>query len=136
MQLDLAQGRGQRGAHRTRAAAQVDDDNLPLDGGRRRPGGARGRARAPGLAGARGLADEELGATAGDEYSRADGYPQATEVRPADDMFEGRAGDPLVHHGVEVGRRACRGDEQPRLVLREDAAGRAEPGDDDGLRAR
>jgi hypothetical protein len=51
-------------------------------------------------------------------------------------MFEGQAGGSPVHHGGEVGRRPCRGDEQPRLILGEDTAGGPKPGNDDGSRAR
>src|ERR1035441_3477349 len=38
-----------------------------------------------------------------------------------------------VHHGVELGRRAPRGQQQPGLVLGEDAADRPEPADEVGL---
>ena len=82
------------------------------------------------------MADEELGAAAGYEDSGVHGYPQAAELRPAQDMFKGQAGGSPVHHGGEVGRRPCRGDEQPRLILGEDTAGGPKPGNDDGSRAR
>ena len=124
VQLDPVQGRDQRGAHRARAAAQVDDDgSWP---------GEDLAGVAGGTAGEGGLADEELGAAAGYEDPGVHGDPQAAELRPAEDVFEGQAGDPPVHHGGEVGRRPRRGDEQPRLVLGEDTAGGPKPGDDGG----
>jgi len=97
-------GRDQRHTYRARAAAQVNDD---------RPW----RHERGGLAG------EELGAAAGHEHSGVHGDPQAAELRPAKDVFQRQAGDSSVHHGGQVGRRPCGGDEQPRLVLGEDAAG-------------
>src|SRR5664280_1952086 len=57
-----------------------------------------------------GLADEELGAPAGDEDAGVRGYPQAAELRPAEDVFEGQAGGSPVDHGGEVGWCPCRGD--------------------------
>ena len=83
-----------------------------------------------------GLLDKELGAAAGYEDSGVHGYPQAAELRPAEDVFEGQAADSPVHHGGEVGRSLCRGDEQPCLVLGEDTAGGSKHGDDDRLRER
>ena len=115
MQLDPLQRRDQRGAHRARAAAEVDDDSS-------RPGEAGG------------LTDEELGADAGDEHAVVDDDPQAAELGPAENVFERQAGHSPVDHGGEVGRRARRGDEQPRLVLGEHTAGGPKPGDDDGFR--
>src|SRR5262249_23709945 len=58
--------------------------------------------------------------------------PQAAELDPAQDLFEGQAGDPSVHHGGQLGRRPGRVDEQLRLVLGEDTAGGPEPGGDGG----
>jgi hypothetical protein len=121
VQLDPAQGGGQRGAHRARAAAQVDDDGRPfgiLPGGHRGPAGEVG-----------GLPDQELAAAARYEDPRIQGYPQPAELRPAQDVLEGLAGRPLVHHGGQDVRRLGRGDEQPRLVLGEDTARVAEPAD-------
>ncbi len=83
-----------------------------------------------------GLADEELGPAAGHEDAGVHGYPQAAELRPADDMLEWQAAGAPVHHRGEVGLGPCRRDEQPRLVLGEDTAGGAELGDDDGSMAR
>ena len=75
--------------------------------------------------------NEELGAAAGYEDSGVDLDPQAAELRPAEDVLDGKAGHSPVHHGGEVGRRPRRAHEQPRLVFGEDAAGGPEPGDDD-----
>jgi len=50
-------------------------------------------------------------------------------------VLERLAGGSPVHHRGEVGRRPGRRHQQPRLVLGEDAAGGAEPGDDDGSMA-
>ncbi len=83
-----------------------------------------------------GVVDEELGAAAGHEDSGVHGYPQTAELRPAEDVFQRQAGGSLVHHRGEVGRRPCRSDQQPRLVLGEDTAGGPKPGDDGGSRAR
>jgi hypothetical protein len=128
VQLDPVQGRDQRCAHRARAAAQVNDDSSW-------PG--EGLAGAGSLAGqGGGLVDEELGAAAGYEDSGVHGYPQAAELRPAEDVFERQASGSPVHHGGEVDPRPCRGDEQLRLILGEDTAGGPKPGDDDGSRVR
>ena len=116
VQLDLAEGRGERHTERPRATAQVHDDGPGLSGGR--------------LAGeGNGLADQELGAAAGHEDAGVHGDPQAAELRPAEDVLERLAGGPPVQHGGQGGRCPRRGDEQPRLVLGEDAARGPEPGD-------
>jgi hypothetical protein len=136
VQLHPAQGRGERGAHRARAAAQVDDDG-PRPGGYRPPwahpgprwpgppreGGGRADERDR-------LFDEELGPAAGHEDAGVNGYLQATELRPAEDVLERQARGAAVDHSGEVRRGPGRRDEQLRLVLGEDAAGGAEPGDD------
>jgi hypothetical protein len=117
VQLDRTEERDQRGAHRARAAAEVEDDSSwPGEGG--------------------GLADEELGATARHEDAGVQGDPQVAELRPAEDVFEWHAGGSPAHHGGEVGRRPRCGDEQLRFVLGEDTAGGPKPGDDDGARTR
>ena len=106
-------GRGQCGADRARAATQVNDNGTwPGQGG--------------------GLVDEELGAAARDEDTGVHGDPQAAELRPAEEVFEGHAGGSPIHHGGDVVRGAGCADEQPRFVLGEDTAGRPKPGDDDG----
>ena len=101
------------------AAAQVDDD--------RRPSGAAGFAQEP-----RGLPDQELGAAAGHKDSGVHFDPQPAELRPAQDVLERQAGNPLLHEGVEVVRRRGGRGQQPGLLLGEDAAGRPEPRDDRG----
>ena len=117
VQLDPVQRSDQRDAHRARAAAQVHDDGTwPGEGGS--------------------LANEELGSAARYEDAGPHGDPQATELRPAEDVFEGKTGDPAVDQGGEVGRRPRLGDEQPRLVLGVDTAGGPKPGDDLGPTAR
>ena len=113
VQLGGVQGGGERGAHRAGTAAQVDDHRA-----------WRGELN--------GLADQELGPAAGHEDTGIHGYPQAAEVRPADDLFQGQAGCPPVHHGSELRRRRGRGDEQLRLILGEHATGGPQPGDDGG----
>jgi hypothetical protein len=70
-----------------------------------------------------GRVHEELAADAGDEDAGAQAYPDAAEVREADDLFErlasGAAGDELA----EIGRAGGGPGEHGRLVLGEDAAG-------------
>ena len=90
----------------------------------------RSTTTAPGGGSGDGLVDQEFGATAGYEDSGIHRYPQAVELRPAEDVLEGQAGDPAVDHRGEVRRGRGRGDEQPRLLLGEDASGRTQPGDD------
>src|SRR5207344_1953357 len=77
-----------------------------------------------------GLADQELGAAARDEDPGVHGYPQAAELRPAEDVFEWLAPGPPVHQGGQLGWRPGCGDEQLRLVLGEDTARSPEAGDD------
>ena len=77
-----------------------------------------------------GPADQELGAAARYEDAGVYGYPQAAELRPAEDVLEGLAGGTPVHHGGQAGRRPSRGHEQPRLVLGENTARCPQPGDD------
>ena len=115
MQFGAAQGGRQRRAERARAAAQVDDDR---------------RVQAAGQTG--GLPDEELRTAARHEDPGVHGDPQAAELRPAKDVFEGKAGDAAVDHDGQVGGGGRGGDEQLGLVLGEDAAGDAEPRDDGG----
>jgi len=117
VQLDPIQGHDHRHADCAGATAQVNDDSSwPL--------GGEGR----------GLADEELGAAARHEDSGIHGYPQAAELRPAEDVLQGKAGDSPVDHGGEVVRRTRSAEEQPRLVLGEDTAGSPKSGDDNGSR--
>jgi hypothetical protein len=127
MQFDRAEGRGQCGAYRPRAAAQVDNDRPRAVGG---PPGAGG-------AGARGgLLDEELAAAARNEDAGAHGYPQPAELGPPNHLLDRQAGGAPVHHDVELGWGRSRAAQQPRLILGEDAAGGAEPADDNGLLGR
>ncbi len=84
VQLGPFQRCDERGPHRARSAAQVDDDgSWPGQGG--------------------GLADEELGARAGYEDFWVHGYPQAAELSPAEDVLEGQAGGLPIHNRGEVG---------------------------------
>ena len=99
----------QRGPHRSRAAAQIDDDRM-------RPGQRHG------------LVDQELGAAPRHEDARLDDDAQATELGPAQDLFQRVAGDPLAYQSFEFGGRRRGGDQQRRLVLGEHTAGRSEPG--------
>jgi len=78
-----------------------------------------------------GLAHEELGASPRYEHIRVDEYPLSAEVRPADDVFERGAGDPLINHRREFSGCAGRADEQLRFVLGEDASGSPKPCGDD-----
>jgi hypothetical protein len=110
-QFDLVNGRDQRGAHRARAAADVDD-------------------KSPWLAKGRRLLDQELGATTRHEDSRAHRYAQAAKVGPAENVFEGKAGGSPIDHGGEVSRGRCGGDEESGFLLGVDTAGGPKPGDD------
>jgi hypothetical protein len=104
VQPDPVQCRDQRGSHRARAAAQVnDDESWPGDGLAGRTGALAGEAGGP--------AHEELGAAAGYEDRGVHGYPQAAELRPAEDVFQGLAGGSPVHHGVQFGRIVRRAEE-------------------------
>jgi hypothetical protein len=141
VQLDVAQRCRERGADRAGAAAQVHHHDRPRPGltgflagagvwgagwlGGVRPGPARFRADE-----GHSVAHQELGSAAGNEHARVHGDTQAAELRPADDVLKRQAGHSLVYHLGQAGRRPGRADEQPRLVLGEDAAGRPEPGDD------
>ena len=96
---------------RAGAAAQVDDH--------RAGSGQRDRLR-----------DEERGAPARHEHAGVDGDAQPAELGPAQQLLQRRARRP----GARPGRRAPSGDsaavaQQPRLVLGEHAARRAQPGD-------
>lgn len=103
MEFGPAQRRGERGAEGAGAAAQVDDD---------RSGTGEGG----------GLPDQELGAAAGYEDAGADGDPQAVELGPAEDVFQGKPGDPPFDHGGDRGGTGGGGEDQFRLVLGEYAA--------------
>jgi hypothetical protein len=131
VQFDPAEGRGQRGTHRPRATAQVDHDQRPFWGK-----GLIIAGMSNGLDGLAGPGDrlvhEEFGTAPGDENSRVHRDPQAAELGPAQNLFQWQPGGAPVHHGGEVGGGACRGDEQPCLVLGEDTAAGAEPGGDEG----
>src|SRR5580692_9035808 len=117
--------RGERGADRARAAAQVDDDGAgPGEG----PRGGRGDGTPPDEK--KSLLDEELGAAARHEDPGIHGDAQPAELGPAEDLLERQAGGPPLHHRVEFLRAAGRGDEQRGFVLGEDAARGPEPGDD------
>jgi hypothetical protein len=124
VQLGPAQGRHQRGTHRARAAAQVDDSPWP---GTRTPGVESERG---------GLVNKELGAAAGYEHSSVHSYPQTAELHPAKNVFQGLTGHSPIHHGSQLGRRLGRSEEQSRLVLGKDTADSSKPADDDGLRQR
>ncbi len=111
--FDRAEGLGEGRADRAGAAAQVHDD---------------GRVR--GLR--EGLLDEVLGAAAGDEHAGFHMDAQAGELGPADDVFEGQAGDAPLDHRGEFVMSAGGGEDQSRLVLGEDTARGTERGDDGG----
>ncbi len=113
VELDVVQQGGECGAERPRAAAEVDHD-----------GPARRQFR--------GLADQELGAAAGDEDPGVHGDAQTAELGPAEDVFQRVTGDTAFHHGGEFGGPGRGGGDQVRLVLGEYAAGGAEGGDEGG----
>jgi hypothetical protein len=79
--------------------------------------------------------NEELGAPAGHEDLGVNGNPLAAELHPAKDMFEGQSGSTPVDQARELGRRPCGVDEQPSLVLGEDAPRGLKPGDEGGVPA-
>jgi len=107
----------QRGPHGTRAATQVEHHRARF--------GERD-----------GVVGEELGAAARHEHPGVDLDPQATEFRPADQVFQRQPGGPLADQGVKFRECRGRGDQQPRLVLGEDTTGGTKPGDNDGEGAR
>ena len=113
VQFHLSEPGGQGGADRARAAAQVHHDR-----------GVRNLGE--------GLLDEELGAAARHEDTGLHGDAQPSEPGPADDEFERQSGDPAVDHGGQFPGRAGGGQDQLRLVLREDTARGAQLGDDAG----
>jgi hypothetical protein len=115
MHLGSCHGGGQGRADRARAAAEVDDHGT-------RPGQSHG------------LPDEELGTPPRHEHTRRDSDPQAAELGPAENLLQRQAGGALADHDVEFGQCPGGSDEQPRLVLGEHAAGRAQPSDDNGIR--
>ena len=106
---------GQGRADRTRAAAQIDDHVTTAGQGH-------------------GLPDEELGTPPRHEDAGSDGDPQSAELGPAEDLFQRQARNALADHGVKFGRSPGGRDEQPGLVLGENAARGAKPGDDNGIR--
>jgi hypothetical protein len=110
-----SQSGGRREAKRAGAAAQV---------GYQRVGRCQ-RYRGP---------HEELAAAAGHEHARVDEYPQAAELRPADDLLERQARGALTDHDVQLGRGARGVGEQPGLIFGEHAPGGPEPGDDVWIR--
>jgi len=103
---------GEHGTERPGAAAEVDDQLGRL---------------------ARGHRDDQLAAPARDEHARVDGDPQARERRPPHDLLQRLAGHPSRGPGHQLGGRGRLVEQQPRLLLGEDTAGRAERGDELGL---
>ena len=79
---------------------------------------------------AHGLRDQERRALPGHEHAGIDGDPQAAELRPAEQRLQRRAVDPRGGEGVELGGRQAAAPQQPRLVLGEHAARRAQAGDE------
>ena len=122
-------GGGQGRADRARAAAQVD--NHGTRPGHGFPGGSGGVVPPEQQSS---LLDEELGTPPRHEHTRRHGDPQAAEPGPAENLLQRQAGGALADHDVEFGRCPGGSDEEPRLVLGEHAAGRAQPGDDNGIR--
>ena len=117
VQFGVPQGRGHRGAHRPRPAAQVENDHrLPWPGGL-----PAERDRDAG---------EILGAPARDEDAQVDGDPLPAELGPAEHLLERQPGDAPGHQGGEVGRGLRRRGEQLRLLLGENAARGAQRADD------
>ena len=115
VQLDAArfgaaQGGGDREAERASAAAQIDDHG-PGRLVSQRDGGV----------------DQELAAAAGNEHPGVHEDPQAVELGPPDHLLERQAADPPLDQRVEFGRAARGLCEQPGLILREHAAGGAQP---------
>ncbi len=106
--LEPVHAGAQHGTHRTGSTAELDDDG-PRSGARHR------------------LPRQEFRSPAGDEYPWIQRDPQPAELRPSDDDLERDAGHPARHHGLERARVRRLGNEQPGLVLGEDASRRAEP---------
>jgi hypothetical protein len=117
MQVGDVQDGGQCRTHRPGAAAEVHDDG---------PGRREGDR----------LAHQQLRAPAGHEHSRLDGDPQPAELRPAQEVLQGEARDPLLDQRGEGAGGARRVRQEARLVLGEDAPGGAQPGHDGGVDGR
>ena len=103
--------RAQRGRDRRGPAAQLDDHGA----------GPQERDRE---------VDEQLGAAAGHEHPGADGDARPAELHPAQQVLQRLARDAPVDQGGEVGGGGGGVDEQPGLLLGEDAAGRTQGGHD------
>src|SRR3954469_1932561 len=113
----MVEHRAEGGGHRSRSAAEVDDD-----GAGRSQGG--------------GLLDQQLRTAPGDEHPGCHSDPQAPELRPPQQVLQRLAGDAASHETLQPGRRSRLGHQQAGLVLGEDAPGGAEPGDDGVVRLR
>jgi len=112
--VHLGQGpaSGESRPERTRPAAEVDHHLRRL---------------------ARGHLDHQLAAATRHEHARVDRDPQPVEQRPADDVLERFTGHPAGGPRHQLGRRGRLVEQEPGLVLGEDAPGRTERGDELGL---
>ena len=108
VQLYISLSYKQCGTDRSRAAAQVHHH-----GSRPREGG--------------GLLNQELRSPARHEHTGLNHDLQSAELGPAKNMFQRFTRNPPVHHGLQLGRRGVRSEQQPGLVLREDAARLPQP---------
>ena len=73
--------------------------------------------------------DQELASPARYENAGIHQYPQARELGPADHLLQWFPGCPSLYQGVKLRRGPGGRKQHRRLVLGEDTAGRAEPGD-------
>jgi len=101
---------------RPRAAAQVDHD---------RPGGFCGSGDPDGRP-----VDEVLGAPPRHEDAGPHQDPQTGELRPAQELLEGLAGEPPGHQRLDQHGVVARRGQQPSLFLREDTSCCAEAVDE------
>jgi hypothetical protein len=80
------------------------------------------------------LPDKELRLTSRNKDSGIDGYTQACERYPADNMFDRKAGNAFADHGRQVDGSLGGRYQYVSLLLGEDAAGGSKLGNDGRLR--
>jgi hypothetical protein len=117
VQLERPDEGGQRDTDRTATAAQVDHDRQSRTVLASCPVNQRGRQL-----------DQQAGPSAGHEHPRFHHQAQATELSPAEYLFQWLSGRPALHQGGQLPGAGGRLGQQQRLVLCEHAAGGPQPG--------